>query len=223
MGELNQGGLSKARIEALTDGVFAIAMTLLVFGLKVPQVPHHQPSEPLRSALVALWPQLLSYATSFVILGIYWVGHHNQFHYIRRADRSLFWINIGFLMFVTFIPFSTGLLGQYPEERISTAVYGCNLIIVGLLLYLHWMYATGGYRLIDPGTSPKVIKLAKRRILAAPVVITISIVFSFYSIKLSLLLYLLIPLYYIVPGTIDRAWHPTQPRQGARSPGSGSG
>jgi uncharacterized membrane protein len=212
-GQPGQPGLSKGRIEALTDGVFAIAMTLLVFGIKIPQLPRPPAPGQLRNALLALWPQLLSYAMSFVMLGVYWIGHHNQFHYIRRSDRTLLWINIAFLMCVTFIPFSTALLGAYPGERLPLVVYGVNLTVVGVLLYLHWAHATSGYRLVDRDLSALVVRLAKRRILAAPGIITISILLSLYSPRLSLLIYVLVPVYYILPGRIDQAWQPGRSRE----------
>src|SRR5262245_27599586 len=117
------GGLSKARIEALTDGVFAIAMTLLIFGVKVPVITPVT-EKALRHELIQLWPSILTYAISFVMLGIYWVGHHNQYHYIQRTDRIFLWINIFFLMCVSSIPFSTSLLGQYPTERTALTIYG---------------------------------------------------------------------------------------------------
>jgi uncharacterized membrane protein len=116
VGETNGNrGLSKTRIEALTDGIFAIAMTLMVFDIKLPVGPQTTPWS-LRSELIGLWPRFLAYAISFIMLGVYWVGHHNQYHYIRRTDRGFLWINIFFLMGVSLIPFSTGLLGQYPRN-----------------------------------------------------------------------------------------------------------
>jgi hypothetical protein len=85
-------GLSKTRIEALTDGIFAIAMTLMVFDIKVPAVAQMNQLN-LRHELIQLWPRFLAYVISFVMLGVYWVGHHNQYHYIRSTDRPLLWIN----------------------------------------------------------------------------------------------------------------------------------
>ncbi len=82
--------------------------------------------------LGALWPKLLSYALSFVIVGIYWVAHHNTFHYIKRSDRNLLWLNILLMMCIVFIPFPTALLGQYPEQRVSVIIYAGTLVITGL-------------------------------------------------------------------------------------------
>ena len=79
-----------------------------------------------------------------MVTGVYWVGHHNQFPAIRRTDRALLWITLLFLLGVTGIPFSTALLGAYPDQRIAVAIYGGNLVAIGLVLSLHWWYATGG-------------------------------------------------------------------------------
>ena len=105
-------GLSTHRIEAFSDGVFAIAITLLVLNLQVPEIAT---VSELASKLGALWPKLVSYVLSFMVVGIYWVAHHNTFHYIKRSDRNLLWLNILMMLFVVFIPFPAALLGQYPQ------------------------------------------------------------------------------------------------------------
>src|SRR4030088_188078 len=97
--------LSRNRIEALTDGVFAVAMTLLVLDIKVPELEPPLAGAELPLKPLALWPKFLSYLISFVILGVYWVGHHIQLSFIRRADRPLLWINILFLLWVALVPF----------------------------------------------------------------------------------------------------------------------
>jgi uncharacterized membrane protein len=129
--------LSRNRIEALTDGVFAVAMTLLVLDIKVPELEPPSATAELPLKLLALWPKFLSYLISFVILGVYWVGHHIQLSFIRRADRPLLWINVLFLLWVALVPFSTALLGEYAKTRIAIAVYGANLIAIGLSQALH--------------------------------------------------------------------------------------
>ena len=129
-------------------------MTLMVFDIKVPGQTQTTPWS-LQYELIRLWPRFLAYAISFIMLGVYWVGHHNQYHYIRRTDRGFLWINIFFLMGVSLIPFSTGLLGQYPEERTALVVYGLNLIMVGGFLYAHWWYATGNHRLVERQIHPE--------------------------------------------------------------------
>ena len=172
-------GLPKSRIETLCDGVLAIAMTLMIFNIRVPEMPREQASSRLAGELFQLWPRFVVYVVSFVMLGIYWVGHHNQFHYIRRTDRVLLWLNIVFLMFVTLIPFSTALMGQYPSQRLSVDIYAITLIMLGISLYIHWWYATSSHRLVDEELDPRLITLAKRRIIRAPVILLAAIAASF--------------------------------------------
>lgn len=202
------GGLSTNRLEALVDGVFAVVMTLLVLNLVVPREPtwlsgaalsHH-----LIDDLLKLRFTLLSYAISFVIAGVYWVGHHNQFPLIRRTDRVLLWINILFLMCVTCIPFSTALLGAYPGQQVAVVIYGGNLILIGLVLYAHWWYATSGHRLTDEHLDPLLVRRAARRILTGPVAYLLAIGLSFVNPAASLVIYALVPLLYILPGRLDR-------------------
>ncbi len=121
--------LGKTRIEAFSDGVFAVAITLLVLNLQVPQLAASVVSRELLPKLFELWPKLLIYVLSFVIVGIYWVAHHNTFNYIKRSDRFLLWLNLLLLLCIVFIPFPTALIGQYPEQQISVVIYGGTLVI----------------------------------------------------------------------------------------------
>jgi TMEM175 potassium channel family protein len=203
---VSSGGLTKSRIEALCDGVFAIAMTLMVFNLKVPAVAIAAGSTDLADALFALWPQFLSYAISFVMLGVFWIGHHNQFHYIRRTDRVLLWINIAFLMFVTAIPFSTQVLGQYRSQPAAVVFYAVNLVLVGFLLYGQWWYATVNRHLVDADLDPTFTKLVGNRILLGCLLLLLSITMSLISTRLSLLVFSAIAIFYIIPGRVDRYW-----------------
>lgn len=200
------GGLAKSRIETLCDGVFAIAMTLMVFGIKVPIVAGVMGSPDLADALLALWPQFVTYAISFVMLGVFWIGHHNQFHYIRRTDRVLLWINITFLMFVTAIPFSTQVLGQYRSQPAAVVFYALNLALVGFILYGQWWYATVNRHLIDADLDPVFTKLVGNRILLGCLLLLLSIAMSLISTRLSLLVFSAIAIFYIIPGRVDRYW-----------------
>jgi uncharacterized membrane protein len=177
------GGMSTTRLEALVDGVFAVTMTLLVLTLAVPHEPAGLSaaalSHRLLHDLIKLRVTVLTYAISFVIAGVYWVGHHNQFAFIRRADRVLLWITIVFLMAVTCIPFSTALLGTYPGQQSAVVIYGGNLIVIGLLLSLQWRYATSGHRLTDRGLDPLLVRRAARRILMGPAIYLLAIGLSF--------------------------------------------
>ena len=207
--EQDAHGLPKSRVEALTDGIFAVAMTLLILDIKVPVVA--RPADLTRE-LLALWPRFVSYAISFVMLGIYWVGHHNQFHLIRRTDRALLWINILFMMTVCFVPFSTALLSAYARQPIALTVYGVNLVAIGLILYGHWLYATSRHRLVESDLDPRVIRFASRRILIGPVMFALASIISFVSARASLIILTLVPLVYLFPGKVDRHWTGPRPR-----------
>jgi uncharacterized membrane protein len=197
-------GLSKKRIEALTDGIFAVVMTLLVLDISVPQISssHFAISNVVAEAellkrLFDLWPKILSFGISFIILAIYWMAHHRQFNYIKHLDRTLIWINIIFLMAACLLPFSTSLLGQYREQEISILVYGGNSIIIGLLLYIQWWYATRNHhKLVDENLDPIIKGTSSRRLLFGIIVYLIAIGISFVYIHLSVFLFALI----LIPG-----------------------
>jgi len=202
----DEGGLTKSRIEALADGVFAVAMTLLVFEIKVPGPAQEAGAVDLARHLASLWPNFVSYAISFFVLGIYWVGHHNQFHFIRRSNRPFLWLNIVFLFFVTLIPFSAALISSHFDEPIAIAFYGGNLIAVGLVLYAVWAYATRGRRLVDKDLPREAVHRASRRILIAPCVFVVAIALGFFNTKASLILYAATASYYFFPSRIDLHW-----------------
>ena len=143
-------------------------MTVLVLGLRLPG--SNLTEFDLEAEIVGLYPNILAYAFSFVVLGVYWIGHHNQFHYINRIDRVFLWVNILFLLTIGFVPFSTSLLGVYPFSPTAVRVYGANLAATGLALYGVWWYATSQYRLVEKDLDPHIVSLAKRRTIIGPVV-----------------------------------------------------
>ncbi|MFN8452079.1 MAG: TMEM175 family protein [Anaerolineae bacterium] len=195
--------ITTARIETLTDGVFAIVMTVLVFDIRVP-VQEQVDQLGLLHALSLLAPNLLSYVITFVILGVFWVGHHNQYFYIRRADRSLLWINIFFMMAVALLPFSAGVFSRYGQDRVSIMVYNANLILAGLILFVHWWYATRDNHLLSHEIEPQVRHLVYRRILTPPVLYLVAIVVSLVNVEVSVIIDILVPLIYVLPNQVDR-------------------
>lgn len=168
--------LKTSRIEALCDGVFTIAMTILVLNISVPTAETVSANR-LADALRRVVPQVLVYNISFINLSVLWVGQHNQYHFIRRADRWFLWINIAYLLTILFMPLSTALLGHFPVERMALVVYGTNLIVATLVLALHWHYATTN-RLVRNEVSPSLVRLAHRRILGSAAVSTIALLLS---------------------------------------------
>ncbi|HLZ63604.1 MAG TPA: TMEM175 family protein [Ktedonosporobacter sp.] len=210
------GGLGKSRIEALADGIFAVAMTLLVFNVHLPDALTGMSTSDVGSILYTLFLDkgqgavLLAYAMSFAQLGVYWVSHQAQFQYIKRTDRYLLWINILFLLLISFVPFTTQALGAHWYDpgtlsRTVLIIYGSHLILIGGVVSLHWWYATHHRRLTDPDLNVRLIQVAARRTLAGPVICIIAFVFAFVNPVASMVCYLLIPVYYILPGRVD--WH----------------
>lgn len=192
-------GISKSRLERLTDGVFAIVMTVLVLEITIPHLSPTEISVELPKQLINLIPMILSYMTSFIILGFFWIGHDDQFHYIRRVNRTLLGISIFYLMFIALIPFSTSLLGEYGNQQISVLIYGMNLIICSFWNYVHWWYATKNHRLIDTNLDSYFIKIESIRYLINICMYVFAILISFININISTLLYIATPIYYLMP------------------------
>jgi len=127
-------GRSRERLAALSDGVFAFAMTVLVLDLRPPPLDGIHTEADLIHALIALGPRLLTFLMSFMTLGIFWVGQPTQHDLLAKSDRSYAWINIAFLMAVTLVPFSTALLAEFITYRSALLVYWLNLLVLGLLI-----------------------------------------------------------------------------------------
>jgi len=195
-------GIDTRRIEALGDGVFAIAMTLLILEIRVPVVHGDAAGGELFRAIAGLWPKFMCYFISFATLGVYWVAHHLHFATIKRADRVLMWINILFLLVVCLVPFSTALIGEYVRQPLPTILYGLNMIAASLVLQLHWSYATRGNRLVNPDTDPRLVRAVTHVILMGPVVYLVAIGLAFIHTGLSIALYMLVNLLYILPGSV---------------------
>jgi uncharacterized membrane protein len=131
--------MQKSRLEAFSDGVFAIVITLLILDIRFPEVEYEQFWETFPSVL----PRILAYVMSFIIIGLYWVIHHNSMHAIKKTDRGLLWLNILLLLCISFIPFPTSLVGRYPFEAGPIMIYGgtliaCNLVGFITVLYVHY-------------------------------------------------------------------------------------
>jgi uncharacterized membrane protein len=159
-------GQSVERLAALSDGIFGVAMTLLLLELRVPAKELIRSESDLRRALVMLAPQLLVYLMSFLTLGIFWVGQQTQLNHLRGSERHLTWIHLAFLFLVTLMPFSTRLLTVFITYRTALVAYWANLFLLGALLYLSWGRATRA-GMVKSDTPPKVVDAICRRIWTA--------------------------------------------------------
>ena len=142
--------MSTARLETFADGVFAIAATLLVLNIEVPELG----DKSLAHELAKLWPAYVGYAVSFLTIGIIWVNHHTVLRQLRGIDRTFLFINVFFLLCIAFIPFPTRLLATYvrtDDGKAAALAYGVTLTITALFFNLMWRYAIGGGgRLLRP-------------------------------------------------------------------------
>ena len=134
-------GRNLDRLAALSDGIFAVAMTLLVLDLHIPSAAQAHGEGELLRALGALGPQWVAYGMSFLTLGILWAGQQTQLNHIAQGTRDLTWIHLGFLFTITFMPLSTRLLAEFIHFRLAMGVYWFNLFLAGFMLYVSWKYA----------------------------------------------------------------------------------
>jgi len=156
-------GQSLERLAALSDGIFAVGMTLLVLDLRVPVNESIQSEQALWEALIKLLPSLLPYLMSFLTLGIFWVGQQTQLNHFARSDRNLTWIHLAFLLAVTLMPFSTGLLAAFITYRRALVVYWLNLLFLGVMLFGSWRYAFRS-GLLKEDVTPEIHTATERRI-----------------------------------------------------------
>ncbi|TMH30170.1 MAG: DUF1211 domain-containing protein [Betaproteobacteria bacterium] len=159
-------GQNLDRLSALSDGVFSVAMTLLVLDLRAPAAEAIHSEHDLLSALAALTPRLITYMMSFLTLGIFWLGQQAQLDRLARSDRDLAWLHIAFLFGVTLIPFSTALLAEFMSYRTALLLYWANILLIGVLLYLTWGHASRA-KLVKDDTTPVIVAAICRRILIA--------------------------------------------------------
>lgn len=189
------------RVEALADAVFSIAMTLLVLNVTIASGLGHG---EFLVALRGIGPKVLAYVVSFMVLAVYWIGHHNQYFWIKHTDRTFIWINVFFLMTIAFVPFSTSLIASYPHERYAVMLYGANVVAAGLALLIHWRYAVAGARLTDGPVDAQISALMQRRILLGTGFYAIAVLLAMVSPLISVALFALLPFFYMRGSKIDR-------------------
>ena len=159
---------SPNRLEALTDGVFAIAMTPMVLSLDMPRLPGKITEAELLAALMDLALPLFKYAISFLLLGTFWVIHIRQAHHVRRVDVIYLWLGMGALLLITIVPFSTSLVGDYPDMGPAEYFFHLNILGISTLYAAQWAHATRHHRLVEPDLQPGMIEKEHRLALLIP-------------------------------------------------------
>ena len=171
------------RLIFLSDGVFAIAITLLVLEIALPHISggYQQQVQEFPGALWAMWPEILTYVLTFLIVGTYWMSHQHLFEYLARADSVLAWLNVLFLMSVAFLPIPSKILGDYGAIGAAERFYALSLMLPGLLLIATWWYATRQHRLVKNDLDPILIRHRLERLLIAPAVFVLAIGLSYIN------------------------------------------
>jgi uncharacterized membrane protein len=192
--------VTTGRIEAFSDGVFAIAITLLVLDIRVPKVAE---GESLWHALGQQWPSYAAYFVSFATIGIIWVNHHAAFDRIARSSRTLLFVNLLLLLWVSSIPFPTSLVAEYlregTNEHAAAAVYCATLLAMGATFSAIWIIAARGGLFIQE-LSERQVRVLLVRNLAGQVAYVIALGLAFVSAAAALALCGLVALYYVLPG-----------------------
>jgi uncharacterized membrane protein len=198
MAEENSGneaiGLAKGRLEALSDGIFAFAMTLLVLGLNIPEKSTLVQSNAYAlQVLLSLRSDFLHYVLAFLILGAFWIGHHIQLNSVRGIDKTFVWINLLTLLFVALLPFSTSFSGDLSDVPVSAMVFEANLLAIGMDMFCQWQYATKDHRLTAPSLKPAYIRKVSIRNLIVPGVSILCILVALAGSTWSSAIYLMLP------------------------------
>jgi TMEM175 potassium channel family protein len=199
------GAKETGRVEAFSDGVFAIAITLLVLDLKVPKA-----SEPgagrLLQTLSREWPMFLAYLTSFATILVMWVNHHKLFNYIRRTNDAFLFLNGLLLLFVTFVPFPTALVSahlQDSEARTAAAIYAATYEAIAISFNLLWRYAADGHRLLATGADAAEVRAITRQYRTGPVFYVVAFLLAFVSAPASFGMCLLLAVYWAFTGALS--------------------
>jgi uncharacterized membrane protein len=196
-------GQSVERLAALSDGLFAVAMTILVLDLHAPAVEAVHSEADLWQGLIALGPRLLVYFMSFLTLGIFWIGQQTQLNHLARSNRDLTWIHLAFLFAVTLMPFSTTLIAEFLAYRVALIVYWLNILLLGVTLYASWRCAVGSGLLKDD-TPADTLRGIERRVIIGQGLYAAGALFCIVSPYWSIGFIIAVQLYYAIAPRLRR-------------------
>lgn len=194
--------ISTARLESFSDGVFAIAITLLIIEIKVPDAEalRHQ---TLTQYIYAQWPRYFAYVLSFFVIGIYWANHHYLFKLFMRTDHVFNLLNLLFLMTISFLPYPTGVLGEYvlDAEHMNTAItfYAFAIWMPTFCWCMIWLYANHRRRIIDTRLSSQFLRYLTRMYVASTILFAAAVVISFNNPRLAIFICVGLTLLYLLP------------------------
>jgi uncharacterized membrane protein len=191
------------RVEAFSDGIFAIAITLLVLNIRVPTPDLTGHGSTLLPSLLHLWPAYLGYLISFFTIGIMWVNHHSMFVLIRRTDRYFLLISVFFLMWIAFLPFPTAVMAEYLPEpkgrKVALALYSATFVLIAVAYNALWWYAARRGRLLHEDADQEAVRTISRRYLLGPIAYAVSFALAFVNAWASLAVHGFLAAFYILP------------------------
>ncbi len=195
--------MDSVRLEALGDGIFSIAMTIMVIELALPAVKGNSWTDFL-SAMKVIGSDFLCYVISFVVLGIMWYGHRMMFEYIGKTNRYFIFLGVLFYMVVCLVPFSTRFLAHETLKWYTILIYALNLSLCNLSLYAQWTYGISRASLLERELPAEVKKEAKTLFLISPTIYSVAIAFSFFIPQVSIGIFILTPILYLIPNKLDK-------------------
>jgi uncharacterized membrane protein len=203
LGKLASTGLEKNRLEALTDGILAVAMTILVLDIKIEANDAILTDSHLIQHLLEVERTFSVYLVSFVVLAMFWISHTLQFHYVKRVDRRMLWISLVFMLLVTLVPFTTNLLISYETLLLPVVLYGVNLGLLAATLIANVNYLSRHPGLATGEFTPTVSAYIHRRLAIVALIPVAAIAMSFVSTRISLYMYFLMLLVHFLPREVD--------------------
>jgi uncharacterized membrane protein len=191
------------RLTALSDGVFAFAMTLLVLDLRPPNLSVVPTEAGLLGALQSILPNFGTYLMSFLTLGIFWIGQQTQLNSFERSDRNLSWIHIMFLFGIATLPFSTALLAKYSMLRTALLIYWLNILYLGVVLFISWNYVSAK-NLWKPDISVEMRDAQRRRIVVAQALYAVGAALCLWNTYVSIAAIFFLQAYYAIAPRFGR-------------------
>jgi uncharacterized membrane protein len=199
--------METARLEAFSDGVFAVAITLLALNLTVPSLKEVQ-GHGLIAKLLDQWPTYLAYALSFLTILVMWINHHNLFRLIGKTDHVFLLLNGLLLMVVTSIPFATALLATYlvqPDKRVAVVVYSGVSLLMAVTYYSMWQYASHGRPLLDAKADARLVQGKTKQFRFGPAMYLTAFILAFVSAEASVALCILLAIFFALPSTASES------------------
>lgn len=195
------------RIEAFSDAIFAVAITLLILNIRIPPMPQNQNEQSdftLALALLHDWPFYLAFLTSFATIGIMWINHHRLFNYIKSSNNMLLILNLLLLLLVVFVPFPTILLTDYrqPQYHLPAELYSATYVLLAICFNILWRYASYKNRLLDKRANSLEVQAISRQYMFGPLLYLIAFGLAFLYVPASIIWNLLLALFFALPGRI---------------------